>query len=73
MVFQATIENDYLGETDLLLLVLDTAVNTILQAINEIRDTAKAHRRTFIIEEWAINAVGLLHIQPLLVAENMVL
>lgn len=44
----ATIENDIWG-TDYAI-GTDTAVNTILQAINEIRDTAKAHRRTFIIE-----------------------
>ncbi len=44
----ATIENDIWG-TDYAI-GTDTAVNTILQAINKIRDTAKAHRRTFIIE-----------------------
>ena len=44
----ATIENDIWG-TDYAI-GTDTAVNTILKAINEIRDTAKAHRRTFIIE-----------------------
>ena len=44
----AAIENDIWG-TDYAI-GTDTAVNTILQAINEIRDTAKAHRRTFIIE-----------------------
>lgn len=44
----ATIENDIWG-TDYAI-GTDTAVNTILKAIDEIRDTAKAHRRTFILE-----------------------
>lgn len=44
----ATIENDIWG-TDYAI-GTDTAVNTILKAINEIRDTAKAHQRTFILE-----------------------
>ncbi|MFW5980512.1 MAG: 6-phosphofructokinase [Halanaerobiaceae bacterium] len=43
-----TIDND-IGSTDYCL-GFDTAVNTILDAINRIRDTATSHERTFIIE-----------------------
>ena len=44
----ATIENDIWG-TDYAI-GCDTAANTILKAINEIRDTAAAHHRIFILE-----------------------
>lgn len=44
----ATIENDIWG-TDYSI-GCDTASNTILKAINEIRDTAAAHHRIFILE-----------------------
>ena len=44
----ATIENDIWG-TDYAI-GCDTAANTILEAINKIRDTAAAHHRIFILE-----------------------
>ncbi len=44
----ATIENDIWG-TDYSI-GCDTAANTILKAINQIRDTAAAHHRIFILE-----------------------
>ena len=44
----ATIENDIWG-TDYAI-GCDTAANTILHAINQIRDTAAAHHRIFILE-----------------------
>jgi len=44
----ATIDND-LACTDYTIGV-DTAMNTILDAINKIRDTATSHERTFVIE-----------------------
>ncbi len=44
----ATIENDVWG-TDYSV-GCDTAANTILQAINKLRDTAAAHHRTFILQ-----------------------
>lgn len=44
----ATIDND-LSCTDYTIGV-DTAMNTILDAINKIRDTATSHERTFVIE-----------------------
>lgn len=53
----ATIENDIWG-TDYAI-GFDTALNTVLHAINNIRDTAKAHKRTFIIETMG-NKCGLL-------------
>ncbi len=43
-----TIDNDLSG-TDYTI-GFDTAMNTILEAINKIRDTATSHERTFIIE-----------------------
>lgn len=44
----ATIDNDIPG-TDLTL-GFDTAVNTVLEAVSKIRDTATSHERTFIVE-----------------------
>jgi len=44
----ATIDND-IGGTEITI-GFDTAVNTAVEAINRIRDTASAHDRTFIVE-----------------------
>lgn len=44
----ATIDNDLYG-TDMCIGV-DTALNTVLSAIDKIKDTASSHRRAFIIE-----------------------
>ncbi|MGM0419704.1 MAG: 6-phosphofructokinase [Bacillota bacterium] len=44
----ATIDND-LGGTDYCL-GFDTAMNTVIDGVNKIRDTATSHERTFIIE-----------------------
>ena len=49
-----TIDND-LPLTDLTI-GFDTAMNTILDAINKIRDTATSHERTFVIETMGRNA-----------------
>ncbi|MFW5996178.1 MAG: 6-phosphofructokinase [Halanaerobiaceae bacterium] len=43
-----TIDND-LGGTDYTI-GFDTAMNTILDAVNNIRDTATSHERTFVVE-----------------------
>ncbi|MGE5561473.1 MAG: 6-phosphofructokinase [Chloroflexota bacterium] len=43
-----TIDNDIYGTE--LTIGFDTAVNTVLEAVNKIRDTAFSHERTFIIE-----------------------
>jgi len=43
-----TIDND-IGGTDYSI-GFDTAVNTVVEAINKIRDTATSHERTFILE-----------------------
>lgn len=43
-----TIDNDIAGTE--LTIGFDTAVNTVLDAVNKIRDTAFSHERTFIIE-----------------------
>lgn len=44
----ATIDNDIAG-TDLTI-GYDTAVNTVVQAVSKIRDTATSHDRTFLVE-----------------------
>lgn len=44
----ATIDNDLYG-TDMCIGV-DTALNTVISAIDKIKDTASSHRRSFIIE-----------------------
>lgn len=44
----ASIDNDISGSD--LAIGFDTAVNTVLEAINRIRDTATSHERIFIIE-----------------------
>lgn len=43
-----TIDNDIPG-TDIIL-GFDTAVNTVVEAIDKIRDTANSHERTFVVE-----------------------
>ncbi|BAD39822.1 6-phosphofructokinase [Symbiobacterium thermophilum IAM 14863] len=59
----ATIDNDIYG-TDLTI-GFDTAVNTCLDAIRKIRDTATSHERTFVLEVmgrhsgWIALAAGL--------------
>ncbi|WP_018662522.1 6-phosphofructokinase [Heyndrickxia acidiproducens] len=49
-----TIDNDIAG-TDFTI-GFDTALNTVLDAIDKIRDTASSHERTFIIEVMGRNA-----------------
>lgn len=49
-----TIDNDIAG-TDLTI-GFDTAVNTVIDAIDKIRDTASSHERTFVIEVMGRNA-----------------
>src|SRR5690625_2230821 len=44
----ATIDNDIAG-TDVTI-GFDTALNTIIDAIDKIRDTAPSHERTYVIE-----------------------
>lgn len=44
----ATIDNDIVGTQ--FTIGFDTALNTVLNAIDKIRDTASSHERTFIIE-----------------------
>ncbi len=44
----ATIDNDLWGTE--YTIGFDTAVNTVVEAINKIRDTATSHERTFVIE-----------------------
>ncbi|MGE5558476.1 MAG: 6-phosphofructokinase [Bacillota bacterium] len=50
----ATIDND-IACTDYAI-GFDTAVNTVLDAVNKIRDTASSHERTYIVEVMGRNA-----------------
>lgn len=50
----ATIDND-IGGTEISL-GFDTAVNTALEAINKIRDTAASHERVYVVEVMGRNA-----------------
>ena len=50
-----TIDNDIPG-TDFTI-GFDTAINTVLESIDRIRDTATSHVRTFVIEVMGRNAV----------------
>lgn len=50
----ATIDND-IGCTDIAI-GFDTAVNTVVDAINKIRDTASSHERTYVVEVMGRNA-----------------
>eukprot|EP01038_Epipyxis_sp_PR26KG_P001936 gene1936-2744_t len=43
-----TIDNDFVG-TDITI-GYDTAINTVVEAIDKIRDTAESHNRVFVIE-----------------------
>lgn len=49
-----TIDNDIAG-TDYTI-GFDTAINTVVEAINKIRDTATSHERTFIVEVMGRNS-----------------
>jgi 6-phosphofructokinase 1 len=49
-----TIDNDIAGTEETL--GFDTAVNTALEAIDKIRDTASAHERTFLVEVMGRNS-----------------
>ena len=53
-----TIDNDLFG-TDVTI-GYDTALNTIMECVDKIRDTATSHDRLFFIEVWAAMQVFLL-------------
>lgn len=53
----ATIDNDIVG-TDFTI-GFDTALNTVIEAVDKIRDTAMSHERTFIIEVMGRNSGDL--------------
>lgn len=54
MGIPATIDND-LARTDMAIGV-DTALNTILEAIDKIKDTASSHQRAFVVEVMGRNS-----------------
>ena len=71
-----TIDNDVYGTDDTI--GFDTAVNTALQAIDKIRDTADSHDRIFIVEVmgrdsgWIASHVGLAGgAEEILTADNI--
>ena len=72
-----TIDNDVFGTDDTI--GFDTAVNTALQAIDKIRDTADSHDRIFIVEVmgrnsgWIASRVGLAGgAEEILTGENII-
>jgi 6-phosphofructokinase 1 len=72
-----TIDNDVYGTDDTI--GFDTAVNTALQAIDKIRDTADSHDRIFIVEVmgrnsgWIASQVGLAGgAEEILTADNII-
>lgn len=72
-----TIDNDVFGTDDTI--GFDTAVNTALQAIDKIRDTADSHDRIFIVEVmgrnsgWIASHVGLAGgAEEILTADNII-
>jgi 6-phosphofructokinase 1 len=72
-----TIDNDVFGTDDTI--GFDTAVNTALQAIDKIRDTADSHDRIFIVEVmgrnsgWIASQVGLAGgAEEILTSDNVV-
>jgi 6-phosphofructokinase 1 len=72
-----TIDNDVYGTDDTI--GFDTAVNTALQAIDKIRDTADSHDRIFIVEVmgrnsgWIASRVGLAGgAEEILTGENII-
>ena len=72
-----TIDNDVYGTDDTI--GFDTAVNTALQAIDKIRDTADSHERIFIVEVmgrnsgWIASHVGLAGgAEEILTADNII-
>jgi 6-phosphofructokinase 1 len=54
----ATIDNDVAGTDETI--GFDTAVNTALQAIDKIRDTAQSHDRVFVVEVMGKNRAGVI-------------
>lgn len=54
MGIPGTIDNDILGSS--YTLGFDTAINTVIEAIDKIRDTASSHNRLFFIEVMGRNA-----------------
>lgn len=54
MGIPATIDND-LPETDMAIGV-DTALNTVIEAIDKIKDTASSHQRAFVVEVMGRNS-----------------
>jgi 6-phosphofructokinase 1 len=72
-----TIDNDVFGTDDTI--GFDTAVNTALQSIDKIRDTADSHDRIFIVEVmgrnsgWIASQVGLAGgAEEILTADNVI-
>ena len=72
-----TIDNDVFGTDDTI--GFDTAVNTALQSIDKIRDTADSHDRIFIVEVmgrnsgWIASHVGLAGgAEEILTADNII-
>jgi 6-phosphofructokinase 1 len=67
----ASIDNDIYG-TDISIGV-DTALNTIIEAIDKLRDTASSHRRAFIVETMGRNCGHLALMSGMISGAEMIL
>jgi len=67
----ASIDNDVYG-TDIAIGV-DTALNTIIEAIDKLRDTAASHRRAFIVETMGRNCGHLALMSGIISGAEMIL
>ncbi|MGH8765098.1 MAG: 6-phosphofructokinase [Burkholderiales bacterium] len=67
----ASIDNDVYG-TDIAIGV-DTALNTILEAIDKLRDTASSHQRAFIVETMGRNCGHLALMSGIISGAEMIL
>ncbi len=71
MGIPASIDNDVYG-TDIAIGV-DTALNTILEAIDKLRDTASSHQRAFIVETMGRNCGHLALMSGIISGAEMIL
>ncbi len=67
----ASIDND-IGSTEMSIGV-DTALNTIIRAIDQLRDTASSHNRAFLVETMGRNCGYLAQVSAIISGAEMVL
>lgn len=67
----ASIDNDILGTE--MSIGVDTALNTIIRAIDQLRDTASSHNRAFLVETMGRNCGYLAQVASIISGAEMVL